>query len=79
MCRGDPAYMKTKQGLPISTMSLDAVYEFNPFLYDYFYAERMNGTIDFMHLSCSPGIAMLDKLRLKNMSATSLPMTCSYP
>ena len=38
-------------------------YEFNPFLYDYFAAQTIHVTCDILHLSCSPGMAILSKLQ----------------
>lgn len=35
-------------------------YEFNPFLYDYFAAQLIPHGLDLLHLSCSPGLAILD-------------------
>jgi glycosyltransferase involved in cell wall biosynthesis len=40
------------------------LYEFNPFLYDYFAAQvAPGGMFDIVHLSCSPAIAILDRVR----------------
>lgn len=44
---------------------IDQHYPFNPFLYDYFAADLVNGPVDMAHLSCSPGMAILNKLRPK--------------
>lgn len=38
-------------------------YEFNPFLYDYFAARLIPKEVDLLHLSCSPGLAILDSVR----------------
>jgi len=39
-------------------------YDFNPFLYDYFASRLINGDLyDIVHFSCSPAIAMLDRVR----------------
>jgi glycosyltransferase involved in cell wall biosynthesis len=42
-------------------------YDFNPFLADYFSAATYNGPegIDLLHLSCSPGLALLNRIRPK--------------
>ncbi len=44
-------------------------YDFNPFLMDYF-AARTSGAsqlgVDLLHLSCSPGLALLDRVRPKH-------------
>ena len=45
--------------------NLDKAYPFNPFLYDYFVADALSGTTDFMHLSCSPAVAILEKVKPK--------------
>jgi glycosyltransferase involved in cell wall biosynthesis len=43
------------------------LYEFNPFLYDYFGAEMYNGkSPDILHLSCSPGNRILEVLKPKH-------------
>lgn len=44
---------------------IDQHYPFNPFLYDYFAADLLSGPVDIAHLSCSPGMAILNKLRPK--------------
>lgn len=43
-------------------------YEFNPFIADYFAARAYTGpeSVDLLHLSCSPGLALLDRIRPKH-------------
>ena len=43
-------------------------YGFNPFIADYFAARAYTGPegIDILHLSCSPGLALLDRIRPKH-------------
>lgn len=53
----------TLENYPVKNLNIDKVYGFNPFLYDYFMANQTEGNIDLLHLSCSPGIALLNKLR----------------
>jgi glycosyltransferase involved in cell wall biosynthesis len=74
IARGDPANLratgfpavKPRVRLPLRIVSLEKVYPFNPFLYDYFTAEQLDGTVDLLHMSCSPGVALLAKLRPKH-------------
>ena len=44
---------------------VDQHYGFNPFLYDYFAAQLVPSGIDIAHLSCSPGVAILEKAKPK--------------
>ena len=41
-------------------------YEFNPFLFDYFAARLIPKEVDILHLSCSPGLAILDSVKPKH-------------
>ena len=52
----------------ISIRSLDILkwYEFNPFLCDYFASRLIPKDVDLLHLSCSPGLAILDAVRPKH-------------
>lgn len=54
------------EGAPVNNVNIDAAYGFNPYLYDYFMADRLEGEVDLAHLSCSPGNAILHKLRPKH-------------
>ena len=51
----------------ISQKDLGALkhYQFNPFIADYFAARAYSGPegVDLLHLSCSPGLALLDRIR----------------
>jgi len=51
--------------IPHKVLNLDKVYQFNPYLYDYFVADMLSGHTDFMHLSCSPAVAILEKVKPK--------------
>lgn len=57
--------------IPFTGVNIDNVYQFNPFLYDYFMSDffRRNPVTypDILHLSCSPGYALIDKLRPKKI------------
>jgi len=46
----------------IKYLTVDKLYGFNPFLMDYFAADIAEKR-DFAHLSCSPGNALLNKVR----------------
>jgi glycosyltransferase involved in cell wall biosynthesis len=44
-------------------------YEFNPFLADYFAAQVFTGQkIDILHLSCSPGLYLLERIKPKHFT-----------
>jgi glycosyltransferase involved in cell wall biosynthesis len=66
LCRADPQKTRETLGWPVRTVNLEKAYPFNPFLYDYFNAEQLDGTCELMHLSCSPGNALLAKVRPKH-------------
>jgi glycosyltransferase involved in cell wall biosynthesis len=40
-------------------------YDFNPFIYDYFASRVVPSNVDLLHLSCSPGLTILDHVRPK--------------
>jgi glycosyltransferase involved in cell wall biosynthesis len=42
--------------------NVERAYGFNPFLMDYFAAAQLHGPVDLLHMSCSPGVALLAKL-----------------
>lgn len=42
--------------------NIEKAYGFNPFIMDYFAAEQLHGPVDLLHMSCSPGVALLAKL-----------------
>lgn len=50
---------------PLQTLNLDKWYQFNPFLYDYFAAQIIPQSLDFIHCSCSPALAILEKHKPK--------------
>jgi glycosyltransferase involved in cell wall biosynthesis len=66
LCRGGTGGVL--EGKPVKTVNIDKAYGFNPYLYDYFMADNFvvpPAGIDLLHLSCSPGVALLNKLRPK--------------
>ena len=50
----------------IQASDLTKAYPFNPFLQDYFAAQLVPSNLDLLHLSCSPGLALLAKARPKH-------------
>jgi glycosyltransferase involved in cell wall biosynthesis len=46
-------------------LDFEKYYPFNPFLADYFAAQLLPSKVDFLHLACSPGSAILAKARPK--------------
>jgi glycosyltransferase involved in cell wall biosynthesis len=62
IARGDPSKLAESAKLPIKVVNLEKAYPFNPYLYDYFTADQLSGTVDLLHMSCSPGVALLAKL-----------------
>lgn len=53
-------------GVPLKTIDVEKFYGFNPFLMDYFAADLIDlEGVDLAHLSCSPGNAVISKLRPK--------------
>jgi len=52
-----------QQVLSAKDLEVLKYYGFNPFLADYFIAQKIKGEVDFAHLSCSPGLAILEKVK----------------
>lgn len=59
-------------------IEVDKWYPFNPFLFDYFASLKVDKT-DFLHLNCSPGIAVLERAKpdkyVVNIAAHNLQLS----